>query len=127
MFAALIVDDQPAMRSALRDFIQATYPQAALMEASNGADAMRMCISHDPRLVLMDISLPDSTGIALTARIKTLLPNTRVIIVSQHADSTYVRRAMEAGADGYVVKDNVSSELLPKIAAALRDKVRKLS
>lgn len=107
------------MRAALRDVLQSAYPTAHICEAGDGARAMELCLSHSPRLVLMDIGLPDANGVEITARIKALLPECNVIVVSQHAAPIYVERAHEAGACAYVTKDMAHEELLPAVARAL--------
>lgn len=115
----LIVEDHQAMRAVLREILQAAYPGANIFEAGDGARAMELCVSRPPRLVLMDIGLPDTNGIALTARIKALLPECAVIVVSQHAEPIYIERAHEAGACAYVTKDTAHQDLLPAVAKAL--------
>ena len=89
----LIVEDQDFMRQMLRDYLQSAYPDAAIMEAADGARALELCRSRSPQLVLMDVGLPDANGIDLTAQVKEMLPETAVIIVSQHAGQAYVERA----------------------------------
>ncbi len=118
-FDMLIVDDHQAMRAALRGLVQSAYPGANILEAGDGARALALCQSQRPRLVLMDVALPDANGIELTARIKAMLPQCKVIVVSQHADRIYFERAHEAGADAYITKDTVHRELLPAIDRAL--------
>jgi len=118
-FDMLIVEDHEAMRTALRAVLQSAYPGANILEAGDGARAMELCLSHHPRLVLMDIGLPDANGIELTARIKALLPECNVIVVSQHAAPIYVEYAHKAGAYAYVTKDTVHENLLPAVARAL--------
>ncbi|MDO8596543.1 MAG: response regulator transcription factor [Sulfuricaulis sp.] len=120
----LIVDDHQPMRAALREILQTAYPDASIVEAANGARAPELCLSHRPRLVLMDIGLPDANGIDLTARIKAMRPECNVIVVSQHAASIYIERAHDAGAYAYVIKDAVHRELLPTVARALASDAR---
>ena len=115
----LVVEDQDFMRRALRDYLQSAYPDAAIMEAADGAHALELCRSRAPQLVLMDVGLPDANGIDLTAQVKEMLPETAVIIVSQHAGDVYVERARAAGAFAYITKDKVYRELLPTVGRAL--------
>jgi DNA-binding NarL/FixJ family response regulator len=115
----LIVEDQEPMRAALREFLQSAYPASTILEAADGAGALERCRSHRPRVVLLDVELPDANGIELIARIKALLPGVAVIMVSQHAGRIYSERARAAGAVAYVAKDAIRRELLPAIAAAL--------
>jgi DNA-binding NarL/FixJ family response regulator len=115
----LIVEDQAFMRQSLRDFLQSAYPQAAILEAPDGASALEHCRSHGADLVLMDVHLPDANGIIVAAEIKKKRPQTIVIMVSQHAGTAYVERARVAGAFAYITKDKVYRELVPTINRAL--------
>ena len=81
--------------------------------------ALQLCHSNRPRLVLMDVALPDANGIELTAKIRRMLPETEVVIVSQHAVAAYVERARAAGAFAYITKDKIYRELLPTVSRAL--------
>ena len=115
----LIVEDVDLMRQMLREFLQSAYPDSTILEAGNAAHALSLCREHRPLLVLMDVSLPDANGIELTARLKAMLPDTPVIVVSQHAAQVYIDSARAAGAYAYITKDTVHRELLPAVAAAL--------
>ena len=115
----LIVEDQDYMRLMLREFLQAAFPDKNILEAGDGRSALALCSERRPGIVLMDIGLPDANGIELTAQIKTMLPDTAVIIVSNQTGSAYTERAKAAGAFAYVNKEAVHDELLPTISAAL--------
>ena len=115
----LIVEDQEHMRRTLVEYVQSAYPDITVMEAADGARALQLCRSSSPRLVLMDVALPDANGIELTAQIRVMLPATEVVIVSQHAVMAYVERAHAAGAFAYITKDKVYRELLSTIDRAL--------
>ncbi|MGQ0751364.1 MAG: response regulator transcription factor [Betaproteobacteria bacterium] len=115
----LIVEDHDPMRRALHEFLRAAYPHAAFVEAQNAAQALELGAARRPHLVLMDVDLPDASGIELTARIRQLLPESAVIIVSQHAGRAYRESARAAGALAYVTKERVHLDLLPAVAKAL--------
>ncbi len=115
----LIVEDQALMRQTLRDFLQSAFPTCDLQEAADGAGVLEACKAHRPNLVLMDKCLPDADGIELTARLKVLYPGIQVIVVSYRSGEIYVRRALEAGARAYLLKDNLATDLIPAVAAAL--------
>ena len=76
---------------------------------------MDLCRRRTPSLVLTDIGLPDVSGINLTSRIRALLPDVHIIVVSQNVGSAYVELAYAAGADAYVAKSRVSHDLLRTI------------
>ena len=120
----LIVEDQDLMRRMLYEFLQSAYPGVIIMEAADGASALKQCHAR-PRIVLMDVALPDANGIDLTAQIKQMLPESEIIIVSQHDSSYHREQAGVAGAFAYIAKDKVYRELLPTIDRALgRDRLR---
>ena len=116
----LIVEDQAYMRRLLREFLQMAYPEAEILEAGDGGAALALCREHRPRLVLMDVRLPDANGIELTAQLKAAQPDAAFIIVSAHASAAYVEHAQTAGACAYVIKDNVYSDLLEHVRHALQ-------
>lgn len=118
----LIVEDQDYMRRMLREFLQAAYPDKNILEAADGRSALALCRERRPTIVLMDIGLPDANGIELTAQIKSMLPDTAVIIVSSNAGSAYTERARDAGAFAYITKETVYGKLLPAVHAALSTK-----
>jgi DNA-binding NarL/FixJ family response regulator len=115
----LIVEDQEPMRVALREFLQGAYPRASILEAGDGAGALTLCRHHAPRVVFLDLGLPDGSGIALIGRVKELLPQAEVVVVSQHDGQAYIERARAAGAVAYVTKDRIYAELLPTAARIL--------
>lgn len=115
----LIVDDQAPMRRLLHSFVCTAISGLTVLQAADGASAMHLCATHQPRLVLLDVSLPDGNGIELIAGIRTLFPRTQVIVVSQHAAGPYREHARAAGAYAYVVKADLHTELLPHVAQAL--------
>lgn len=115
----LIVEDHQPMRAALRDLLQANYPAATIREAADGASALQLCRLHRPRLVLTDIGLPDISGIRLVELLRAAHPSARIIVVSQHTDSAYIKHAHAAGALHYVSKDRIAVDLLPAVADAI--------
>lgn len=115
----LIVEDNALMRVLLRYFLEVEFPGLTVHEGADGAAALELATRHRPAVVLMDIRLPDADGIALTAKVMDMLPDTRVIMVTQLTGSPYVERARAAGAIGYVVKDRIHRQLSPLVAQAL--------
>ena len=96
-----------------------------LAEARDGREALRLVIEHEPDVLLTDIEMPHLTGLELAAEVKKQAPKTRVIIVTTFARSGYLRRALEAGAAGYLLKDAPARELAQ--AARLRERTRRPS
>ena len=108
----LIVDDHPLFREGLKSLIARNPKFEVIAEAGNGREGLRMSKELKPDLVIMDISLPDKTGIDLTRSIRSLLPETRVMIVSMHSKIDYITEAFQAGATGYVVKESATDRLM---------------
>ncbi len=108
----LIVDDHPLFRKGLKAVLESNNQFEVVGEAQNGAEALEMVRKLDPDLVVVDISLPDQSGIELTREIRNLLPEMHIMIVSMHSKIDYVAEAFQAGATGYVVKESASESLL---------------
>ena len=113
----LIVDDHPLFREGVKALIENTPHFTVVGEAGNGKEALAMAKALKPDLVLLDLSLPDQSGVEVTRQIRTLLPNTRVIIVSMHSKVDLVTQAFRAGATGYVVKESASEKLIEGMEA----------
>ena len=104
------------MRSGLRLLLETEKGIATVAEAGNARDAVFEVRKHKPDVVLMDIVLPDKSGIEATADVLAEAPDAKVLILSMEDDPSYVREAFSAGASGYVLKEAADTELL----AALR-------
>jgi DNA-binding NarL/FixJ family response regulator len=117
--AVLIVEDHAAMRAGISVLLQTAFPGCRILEADNSARALAICFEQQPRLILMDVCLPDANGIEFTGRVLRLFRDVGVIIVSNLNAQVYFDQARAAGALGYVVKDRLYDELVPAIAGAL--------
>ncbi|MCK4486935.1 MAG: response regulator transcription factor [Desulfobacterales bacterium] len=113
----LIVDDHPLFREGLKSLISRNPRFEVVGEAGNGREGLRMSKRLKPDLVVMDLSLPDKSGIDVTRNIRSLLPETRVMIVSMHSKIDYITEAFQAGATGYVVKESATDRLVQGLEA----------
>ncbi len=116
----LIVDDHPLFREGLKSLIACNPNFEVVGEAATGREALRLAEELRPDLVVMDISLPDRSGIDVTRDIRSRLPATRIMIVSMHSHIEYITAAFRAGSTGYVVKESAADRLLQGLDAVLR-------
>lgn len=111
----LIVDDHPLVRDGLRARLESISHFHILGEAGNAEDALKVLANITINLILMDINLGASSGIALTARVYKEYPHVAVIMLSMHEKNEYVTQAIQAGARGYVLKDAPAEEIINAI------------
>jgi DNA-binding NarL/FixJ family response regulator len=114
----LIADDHPVFRDGLRGLVDRAPDLQLVGEATTGTEAVALADRTDPALVLMDISMPQMTGIEATRRILADHPAVGVLILTMSEDDESLFAAMRAGARGYIPKDADSDELLRAIRAA---------
>ena len=116
----LLADDHRLMRAGLRALLKSLELVQVVAEAGNGHEAIQLAEQHQPDIVIMDIGMPELNGLEATARIVKLAPAPRIIVVSMHANEEYVRRALQAGAAGYLLKGAEPAELELAIRAVMR-------
>lgn len=109
----LIVDDYEPFRNTLKKWLNSSFAAYQVLEATTGEEALTQAKLHQPNVVLMDIVLPDLNGIEATRKIKAMLPDTHVIILSYHESDRYQADAASAGIDGYIAKRQMHEQLLP--------------
>jgi two-component system response regulator NreC len=119
----LIVDDHAILRSGLRMLLGAQPDMDVVGEASDGAEAARLVEDLQPDVALLDLAMPGMSGLEALRMIKRNGSATRALILSQYDDESYLRRALEAGASGYVLKRAADVELLSAIRAVARGEV----
>lgn len=113
----LIVDDHPLFREGLRARITRDADFQVIAEAGTAADGLCKAKELTPDIVVIDISLPDQSGLQLTQEILNAVPETNIMIVSMHSGIDYVLDALHAGAIGYVVKGSASERLMEGLEA----------
>lgn len=116
----LIIDDHTLFREGLKAIIGRDSKFKVVGQAGNGREGLRMAKKLKPDVVLVDISLPDRSGIQLTREIRNLLPESQIIIVTMHSKIDCIAEAFQAGAKGYVVKESASERLLQGLEAVVK-------
>jgi DNA-binding NarL/FixJ family response regulator len=111
----LLSDDHKMVRKGLSAVLQTEKDMEVVGEASNGREALELARQCKPDVVIMDIAMPDMSGIEATRAIKAELPATRVIALSMYERREYVRQAIKAGADGYLLKTDAPEELIAAV------------
>jgi DNA-binding NarL/FixJ family response regulator len=118
----LIVEDHAILREGLRALLSGEPAIEIVGEAADGHEAIRRCRELVPHIVLMDLSMPNLNGTEAIHAIKRHDPDIKIIVLTVHRSEEYVRTALEAGADGYLLKDDTRHELLAAIHNISRDK-----
>ena len=108
----LILDDHPMFREGLKAIIEGDARFEVVGEAGRAREGLLMAKKLKPHLILLDISLPDQSGIRLSHELCEFLPDVGIMIVSMHSKIDYIAGAFQAGASGYLVKGSASERLL---------------
>lgn len=116
----LIADDHGIVRSGLRLLLEMQDGIEVIAEAGNGAEALELALSERPDIAILDVKMPEMTGLEVTRRIRAEAPEITVLILSMHDDERYVFESLKAGASGYVLKTQADSDLLDAVNAARR-------
>jgi len=119
----LVVDDHAVVRSGLKMLLENEHDVEIIGEASSASEAIEAAIQQKPDVILMDIGLPDLSGIEATREIKKRVSNVAIVALTIHEDEEYFFKMLEAGATGYVPKRAAPEELLTAIRAAASGQV----
>lgn len=118
----LLADDHTVMRRGLRLLIESQPEFSVVAEAADGRQAVQQAEATMPDVAVMDIAMPNLSGIEAAQRIATAQPNTAIVILSMHSDEGYVLRALKVGAKGYLLKDSAEGDLIEAIKAVHQGK-----
>ena len=116
----LLADDHAVVRQGFKMILAAQPDMEIVGEAGNGREAVDLAAQLQPDVIVMDVAMPELNGIEATRRVADLSPRSRVLALSMHKDSVYVREILRAGARGYLLKDSISSDLLAAVRAIAR-------
>lgn len=120
MIKVFLVDDHAVLRDGLKNIIAIEEDIAVVGELTCGVDLLEMIETTTPDVVLMDINLPHQSGIELTEEIKKNFPSCKVLVLTMYKHEEYFMSALKAGADGYLLKDAPSDEVIEAIRTVAR-------
>ena len=112
----LLVDDHPVVRRGVADIIVESYPRASIREMSCGAEVLASVRTEQWDLVILDLTLPDGSGLEVLKNLKRVMADVPVMILSIHPVEEFARRAIAAGASGYLTKAAAGAELTTAVA-----------
>ena len=118
----LLVEDHTLLRQGLCSLLSSDPNIEVIGEADNGKDAIRLAVTLAPNLILMDLSMPGTNGTESIREIKKRYPGIKILVLTVHMAEEYIREALHAGADGYVLKHATRDELILAIKSVLNGK-----
>jgi len=118
--SVLVVDDHSIVRTGLRHVLEGEPGFEVVAEASNGREAFDLAARLHPDVIILDISMPEESGLQLATRLRSMASPPRVLILSMHDNAEYVLESVRAGAHGYLLKDTAATELCNAIRAVCR-------
>jgi DNA-binding NarL/FixJ family response regulator len=113
----VLVDDHALVRQGFRRILEDDPELTVVGEASNGTDAIALVKKTDPDVVVMDMAMPEMSGLHATMEMIKQRPGTKVLILSMYSDEQYVRNALDAGARGYILKSAIENDLTRAVKA----------
>jgi DNA-binding NarL/FixJ family response regulator len=118
----LLADDHTVMRTGLKLLLERQPDFEVVGEACDGRETTALAARLKPDIVVLDIAMPQLSGLEAARQINAQSPRTGIVILSMHSDETYVTRALKAGARGYLLKDSAESDLISAIRAVVAGK-----
>ncbi|MBI3781868.1 MAG: response regulator transcription factor [Deltaproteobacteria bacterium] len=115
--SVLLVEDHTVVRQGLRRILENDPSIEIVAEVGDGREAIAVAQRLSPQIAIVDISLPALNGVEVTRHLAKVAPDTRVLILSMHADEAYVRQSLKAGAKGYLLKDADDQDLIRAVSA----------
>jgi two-component system response regulator NreC len=120
MIRILLADDHVLVRQGFRMILEAQQDMQIVGQAGNGREAVELAEKLHPDIVVMDVAMPELNGIEATRRLAVSSPRTRVLALSMHKDSVYVREMLRAGARGFLLKDSGDADLVAAVRAVAK-------
>jgi two-component system, NarL family, invasion response regulator UvrY len=119
MIRILLVDDHLVVRQGLKQILESSLAGAVFADAASGEEAVRNVRAADWDLVILDVSLPDQSGLEVLKELRRLRPKLPVLVLSMYPEEQFAVRALRAGAAGYLTKKTVAAELLTAVRKVL--------
>lgn len=116
----LIADDHAVVRAGIRMLVSAHSDIDVIGEARDGAEAVAMAVELRPDVVVMDVAMAGLSGLEATRQLRQSLPDTKVLMLTMHADEDYFFEAVRSGASGYILKEAAPSEVVEAIRTVAR-------
>jgi two-component system, NarL family, invasion response regulator UvrY len=116
----MLVDDHPIVRRGVRDILTGAFPHAAVQEVGSGSEAVALARTQSWDIVILDLTLPDGSGLDVLKRVREAQSKIPVLILSMHTADQFARRAISAGASGYLTKDTADEELVTAVTRLIR-------
>lgn len=115
MLRILLADDHEIVREGIKLLINEQEDMQVVGEAANGEEAIEKTVELNPDIVVMDVSMPELNGMKATKKIKERFPGTKVLTLTRHSDDGYLQQLIQAGANGYILKQSAPNELINAI------------
>lgn len=115
----VLADDHEIVRSGIRMVLEAQPDMTVVAEAGDGDDAVRYALGHKPTILVLDLNMPNVSGLDAIPKIQKASPETKIIVLTMQAEPAFARQALQSGAGGYVVKQSAASELVGAIRSVL--------
>jgi DNA-binding NarL/FixJ family response regulator len=122
-YRIVLADDHELFRQGLRKILDGISDLEVVGEAADGLELLNLLDHVKPHMAILDISMPRLRGIEAAIEIERKHPELKVLILTIHKDDAYRRRALSAGAEGYVLKENIDKELIPAISMIRQGRV----
>jgi len=111
----ILADDHTVVRDGLRHLLEAQPDINVIADAADGREAVKLVAQLKPNIAIVDITMPELNGIDATLQMRLACPLTEVIILSMHADTRHIARALQAGAHGYLIKESAGREVVKAV------------
>ena len=120
--SVLLVDDNPTFQQVINQFIGKTEGLSLKGWAKNGTEAIEMARSDHPEMVLLDLGMPDISGLEVLPILRSLLPQAIIVVLTLMEADSYEQASLQAGADGFVCKSRLNSDLLPTVQGLIANR-----